>query len=145
MALGKIVFHKHPALAEELMSLYSHPENETKLELIPRYYEQICQFMEFQPQDLRGRLANQERMRSRRLFFAAIIHLYCREVFNQPCASPVLKFGIVKKVSECVLLKKAYSSQLFRQVLFEYKNYDEFKSDVDQLVKILQPSSHGDA
>lgn len=141
--LGKMLVLKRPEVAEELIHYCPAESNISSLRIIPDLLSRFCQLRSIHPEECLGKLDNYEKMRHRRLFVATLLHLYCQEVFQQPPDCPLLPRGLLSAITEAVQLKKSYMSKLVRQVLYEEKQYDEFRQEVTSLVAQLKPTTHG--
>jgi hypothetical protein len=137
IALGKMLLSKHPDVAEQLLT-YCRVSGDTNLDNIPIYFHRFCDINQLTPSDYTGRLVSQDKLRMRRLFVGAMLHIYNEHIFHQPHTSPLMRNGFVKKLSECQNIKKAWMSRLIRQVIFDEKVYEAFRIDIQNIVSQLK-------
>lgn len=138
LALGRILVRKRPELAAELLPQSNQQNNQTDRALIPKLFESFCNLYNCQPFELRGKLKKTEQHKHRRIFISTILHFYAVEVYSHPPSSPVIPTGISKALVECLGIKKAAISILIRNVLYDYRNYEDFSNEVQSLVSSLK-------
>lgn len=142
-ALGKLLLKKRPEVASELMMYLNSDSSETRLDLIPQYFQTYCRIKNIDPFNCTGKLDTHAKMRDRRVFIAAILVMYCKQVYQQPTDQLVLPYGIVKKLEKCLSISKAYASVIIRQVINEHRIYEDFREEVTGIIPVLNTMDHG--
>lgn len=138
LALGRILVRRRPDLAAELLPLSNQQNNQTDRSLIPKLFESFCNLYNCQPADLRGKLKKATQHKHRRIFISVVLYFYAVEVYSHPPSSPVIPIGLSKSLAECLVIKKAAISILIRNVLNDYRNYEDFSNEVQSLVSSLK-------
>lgn len=127
--LGRILLSKEPAIAQALISEYLPARSkpiETDLTKIPDYFTSFCELQQINPEDYTGALYKSSKIDKRRLFVAVIILMYHRRTKL-----------VAKCISETVGQDPAMTTRMIQEVEFRYSKVDEFKSQVDEVVKLL--------
>ncbi len=114
--LGKILLHKKPEVAKELYQYLPKEPIETDFLKIPHYFISFCRIQDIEPENIR---ANE-----RRIFIGAMILLY------NPKTRLLLKY-----LSETIKQFPSNTSVMIEEVEFRYRKVDEFRMQVDDVVK----------
>lgn len=137
-ALGRVLLHKHPELAEELLPL-CQTEGETDMNKIPGYFKKFCELRQVNLMENIGDLrSNRERMENRMLFVATMLHIYNYHIFHTHGAPPIFRRGFVKSLAECISISPSNISQLIRNVMVHERVYDSFRADIQSIVPQLK-------
>lgn len=125
--IGRLVISKKPEIVTELMAAYIAPK-ETDLSNIAEYH---TNFLKSFP--ITGSL--KENVEHRRLFIAAIFHLYQPEVFST--RNIYVRPGLGKAVSAQVGIQNFHLSKILREVVIMEKAYEDFKERVQQILEVI--------
>lgn len=137
LALGKLLVRQRPEIAEELLPFCDVETNETDMQKMPAF------FLRFQSSAPSVAYAKEHGTKNQRnLFIAVILKLYACQVFSHPPASPVMKYGLVKGICDTLGMKKANTSIQIRQVLFDYKHYQDFRELIDKIAAELKQNQN---
>lgn len=124
--LGKILYQTKPEIAIEIMAEYlpARPPLETDLTKIPSYFTSFCNLLNINEKEYTGALYKSSKIDKRRLFVAVIILMY------HPRTRMVGKY-----ISETIGQDTSATRRMIEQVEFRYKHIEEFRNQVDDVVK----------
>lgn len=144
LTIGKLVVKTKPDLAAELLQFHTHQDNLQDRNLINPIFKKFCKLQDAQEEATRD-IQDKRHRHLRRIFIGVILKLYCRQVFDHPPNQPVLPYNIVKPIHLCLNTCRSGISQTIRQVLSDYRNYEDFRDEVDQLSEQLKSIQNGKA
>lgn len=126
--LGRLLLKKKPEIAQELISEYlpARVPLDADLDKIPDYFQTFCRLQQLDPKEYTGPLYKSSKIDKRRLFVAAIILMY------HPRTRLVAKY-----ISETIGQDPSNTVKLIQEVEFRYKELEDFKTQVDEIVKTL--------
>lgn len=124
--IGRMVLLNKPEVVNELLLQRQEPR-EKQLSAIGSYYDR---FLDLHPS---GNL--KENVERRRLFIAAIFHLYQPEVFTVKTIK--CQHGLCKAIADTVGVHKVHVSIILREVVIMEKAYDDFRSKVQNVLEEL--------
>jgi len=137
-ALGRILLHKYPAIAEELIP-FCQAEGETDMDLLPGYFKRFCEIKQINPLEHIGELrSDREKMNNRMLFVACMLHIYNQHIFHTNGSTPFFRRGFVKHLSECQSISPTNISLMIRKVMVHERVYDDFKKEIQSIVNQLK-------
>lgn len=139
--LGRAVFAQHPELVESLLSGDSeHVEPlESDLTKLPYYFHRFCEQQHLEPAEYVGFVRSVHRNYKRKVFVAAVLHLYQPSVYVQhkPKAFKLWDSGLSRRLSDLLGIAESNMSNLIKQVV-RWHDYDDFKGEVEAAVQGLQ-------
>jgi hypothetical protein len=135
--LGRILYQKRPDIAQELLDAY-YPHtapSENDLSKIRYFFHRFCTLQHIDPQDYTGAIRLIHKNYKRKVFIAAVLHLYCPDIFSEykPRQS---RAGLSKTLSDVLGIAESNMSNLIKQVV-RWQDYDDFKEEVEGAVKLL--------
>lgn len=140
MALGKMLLHKHPDIAETLLP-YCQVTGESDLSKLPVYFKRFCEIRNIEPTEHKGNIKNTDqknKMHERRLFIACVLHIYNQHIFHVDGTTPIMRTGFVKAISDCNSIDLSNASQTIRKVIFFEKVYEDFRNEIKETVLKLK-------
>lgn len=131
---------KNPDLASEYLSTYKNYEPlEEDYKKIRLFFSSFCQFNGINENEYLGPLYKTSKVDMRRLFIAAMTHLYYPQVYFQPIDEINLsKKGFVSSLSKTLIQHEANISVMIREVIAWEKDYDDFREKVQLTVEKLK-------
>ncbi|MBC7948676.1 MAG: hypothetical protein H7Y42_12385, partial [Chitinophagaceae bacterium] len=129
--LGRYIYNQYPELAQEILQKESSPSpKESDFRKIEGYFISFCGFMKLDPAEFRGQSFNRDKTETRRVFIAAIIHLYAPNAYNHPVDILLIKQGLITELARVLLVNPVTMQGVVRQSIFAVKTYDDFKERV---------------
>ncbi len=125
--LGRRVVEQFPSVAAQLIQNPILPK-QTDLSLIQSHFDKLpaCN-------------SKKERIKQKKIFICAILHIYQPVVFHQPLEDIYLRQGLLKVFSKVLNYSSAGAScRLVREVVTSYGIYEDFKANVDEIVKEVE-------
>jgi hypothetical protein len=139
--LGKLLFQKKPEIAQELLAfLPTQAPAETDLSKIPEYFRRFCEVKDIDPKDYTGSLYKSKKVYERRIFVAAMVHLYNPEAYLRPIDFIRQHRGLTRALCEAFCIKagswstSGNVSNMIREVIIWEKNYDDFAEAVSNII-----------
>lgn len=138
--LGRAVFAQHPELVEQLLNgdgEHIDPQ-ESDLSKLPYYFHKFCDQQGLNAPDYVGFVRSVHRNYKRKVFVAAILHLYHPSVYTQtkPKAFKLWDTGLSRHLSTLLGMAESNMSNLIKQVV-RWHDYDDFKGEVETAVQGL--------
>jgi hypothetical protein len=121
--IGRMVWYTKPEVVNEILQ-QQQPPQESDLQMISGYY---ARFLISYPN---GNL--KENVENRRLFIAAMFHLYQPEVFTAKNIYVNRRLG--KEISVQVGVQNYTVSKILREVVIMEKAYNEFREQVQKVL-----------
>lgn len=141
--LGYLLVKKYPEVAKELM-VYCRLTGDNDLDRIPVYFKRFCEFYQINPLDYIGKIGNSGKVRTRRVFIAAILNIYDENIFVRYEKSPVMVLNFSKKLGETLAISDTWICMLIPQILFEMKTYPDFAEEVYRAIGHLKSIQYGE-
>lgn len=133
--LGKLLIQKEPETAQKLIQTFI-PEDKPQEEdftKIPALFERFCLIKGYD----HNTAPRASKVETRRLFIAAVLHLYNPHVYNQPANQIILKYGFVRNISQVLHQKESNVSTMIREVILWEKQYEDFSNNVNSIIEKL--------
>lgn len=127
--LARLLLQQHPDIAASLLNTYHDvpPPVETDLSRLKTLFAWFV--------DIEGLQQSRLSPDSRRLFYCAILHLYCPHVFVRPRTFRELPRGLVSALSLLTGQKKSHLSGAIGQVIVWHKSDEAFGGKVNSVLK----------
>lgn len=139
--LGREVWKKLPMLAQKILKPYlTAVPYDTNFNKIERYYlPAFASLIGINPEYIQGPIFKSTKVDIRKLFMAAMIHIYCPHVYYQhPSEINLSKKGFVMCLSGALKIPESNTSGAIREVVAWEKDYDDFRAKVHLLVEKLK-------
>lgn len=137
--LGRLVVAKQPEVAHQLLSEYCLKvvPSETDYSRMPLLWDRFCFAQGIKSGDYVGTQRSSSKVDIRRLFIAAMLHLYQPHAYHHPKDSILLKKGFQRRLAETLNLDEGWVNRLIRQVIARERVYEEFSMNVQLTVKMI--------
>jgi hypothetical protein len=122
--IGRLVATRKPEIIDELMIGYIEPP-QTNFSLIAIYHTRFINL----------NLEKSYRTSNRKLFVAAMFHLYQPEVFTNK--NYYIKPGLSKAIGKEVGMLNSNVSHLLREIIVMERAYDDFKEKVLKILEVI--------
>lgn len=137
--LGRLVMNKLPFYAKELLSPYlNNIPQEIDHSKIPGYFTLFCKVMDLKEDEYTGPLQKSSKVDMRRIFIAAMIHLYQPVLYHQKDFFVILrKTGFMLTLAQTLHQFESNISNTIREVILWEREYDDFKEKVNSAIEKL--------
>jgi hypothetical protein len=131
--LWKLLTREEPAIAQRLVAhLTPIQPLESDLTKLPDYFITFCLIQNIAPKEYIGAVYNSYKTDQRRLFIAAMVKIYDSRTRL-----------LLKTLSDTLQLQPPGTFRFIQEVEFRYKNCEDFREKVDQIVNQLREGYHG--
>lgn len=134
--LGRLVMEKEPELADEYLRPYS-VIMERDLKQIPDLFKRYCEIEGIDKYDYYNGMPTRKKMEIRRIFTAAMIHIYYPGIYQQSIIN-IGNFGFGYALSDVLSQHGSNVSKTIKKVVFWEKNYQDFKEKVLSVTEKLK-------
>jgi hypothetical protein len=138
--LGRLVVAKNPEVAFELLHKYCLQMQPVEIDSdrIPVLYERFCFTERLQDHQCRGPLYKSAKVEKRRLFIAAMLHLFQPQIYHQPKDDFLLKGnGFIRKLASTIRVDHGNLSRWIQEIVSHELYYPEFRENVQLIVNRL--------
>lgn len=135
--IARLLIKKQPDIAAELLSNY-HPADphDHNLQNIPVYFQAFCDHNNIVSEQLAFSRYNSEMVENKRMFIGCILDIYVPDALLYH--HDELKHGLVTNVAATLNHSISYVSEMLKEVILQYKVYDDFREKVDECSKKMK-------